>query len=92
MHETQQSIPSVRIFSKPSRNPLWKQYFERALQESDPIKLLALIHETEKALLFRGLEMGTKEIYDEEREAMGSACDDLAALRISKLGWPDSGL
>jgi hypothetical protein len=58
-----------------------EQYFEKALQESDPIKLLALIHATEKALLYRGLEMDANEIHDEERAAMGSACDDLAALR-----------
>ena len=90
MYQTQQSLPSVRIFSKPTRNLSWRQYFEKALQEPDPIKLLALIHATEKALLYRGLEMGANEIYDEERAAMGSACDALAALRISKLGWPDS--
>jgi hypothetical protein len=89
MYQTQQSLPSARVFSKPSRNPSWRQYFEKALQESDPIKLLALIHATEKALLYRGLEMGANEIHDEERAAMGRACDDLAALRISKLGWPD---
>ena len=89
MHETLQSLPSVRTFSKPSRDPSWREYFEKALQESDPIKLLALIHATEKALLYRGLEMGANEIYDEERQAMGFACDALAALRISKLGWPD---
>ena len=89
MYPSQQSLPSGRIFSEPSRNPSWREYFERALQESDPIKLLALIHATEKALLYRGLEMGANEIYDEERAAMGSACEDLAALRVSKLGWPD---
>jgi hypothetical protein len=89
MYQTQQSLPSAGIFSEPSRNPSWRRYFEKALQQSDPAKLLALIHATGKALLYRGLEMGANEIYDEERAAMGSACDDVAALRISKLGWPD---
>jgi hypothetical protein len=89
VHETQQSPTSVRTFSEPSRNLSWREYFEKALQESDPIKLLALIHATEKALLCRGSEMGANEIYDEERVAMGSACDTLGTLRISKLGWPD---
>jgi hypothetical protein len=89
VYPTQQSLPSERILSKTSRNPSWREYFEKALQESDPMKLIALIHATEKALLYRGLEMGANEIYDEERAAMGSACDALAALRISELGWPD---
>jgi hypothetical protein len=40
MYETQQSLPMRIVLC-----------FERARQESDPIKLLALIHETEKALL-----------------------------------------
>jgi hypothetical protein len=87
--ETQQSLPSVPAFSRPARNLSWREYLEKALQESNPIKLLALIHATEKALLYRGLEMGGNGIYDEERAAMGSACDALAELRISKLGWPN---
>jgi hypothetical protein len=87
--EIQHSLPSVPTFSKPSRNRSWREYLEKARQESGPIKLLALIHATEKALLYRALEMGGNGIYDEERGAMGSACDVLAELRISKLGWPD---
>jgi hypothetical protein len=44
---------------------------------------------TEKALLSRGTEMGYNESHEVEREAMGSACNDLAAIKILKLGWPD---
>jgi hypothetical protein len=86
--ENHQVLLPVPLFAQPGR-PLWEQYFEQAMGELDSNKILPLIHETEKALLVRGLEMGSDDVHNDEREAMGSACNDLAAMKIRKLGWPD---
>jgi len=89
MSENQQVLRSIPILSQSVQTTMWKGYFERAMRESDSNKLLALIHHTENALLARGLEMGTNEIHNEERDAMGAACNEMSALKIEKLGWPD---
>jgi hypothetical protein len=87
--QNQRSIPLARVLPEADLTSSWRRYFEKAIRESDPVKLLALIHETEKALLFRGIEMGCNESHEVEREAMGSACNDLGVIKVLKLGWPD---
>lgn len=88
MFENHQSLLPVPLFAQPVR-PLWKRYFEQAMRELDSNKVLPLIHEPEKALLVRGLEMGSDDVHTDECEAMGSTCNDLAAVKVRELGWPD---
>jgi hypothetical protein len=55
----------------------------------DKEKLLTLIHATEGALFDRCQELGNDPAHTQERAAMETAAEDLLAIKIRKLGWPN---
>lgn len=57
----------------------WKDKFRSVLVEVDPMKLLALIHEAENAMMARSQSL-TK-VSDEERLALGDATYTLGILK-----------
>jgi hypothetical protein len=67
----------------------WKTAYGKALWESDTKKLLTEIHATEEALYFRWQEIGDDLDHAPERAAMQAAAEDLLAIKIHRLGWPD---
>lgn len=84
--------PSLEPFSPPPNTveiPVWKAAYEKTVWELDQEKLLALIHATEGALFKRWLELGSDPGHTQERAAMKMAADDLLAIKIHRLGWPD---
>lgn len=77
--------------SKDSTQPSsWKRYLQKAKQETDPPKLLQLVHGAELSLYYRWQELGT-ERQSEECQAMMAAVDDLWKIKIRNLGWPRPG-
>ena len=82
--------PSLQVSSVvPDEIPLWKTAYEKTMWESDKEKLLALIHTAEGELFERWQELGDSPAHGRERAAMKTAADDLLAIKIHKLGWPD---
>jgi hypothetical protein len=82
--------PSLQVSSVPSVGiPSWKTAYEKTMWELDKEKLLALIHAAEGELLERWQELGDSTTHTRERTAMKIAADDLLAIKIHKLGWPD---
>jgi len=74
--------------SKDSTQPAsWKRYLQKAMQETDPEKLLRLVHGAELALYYRWQELGS-EGRPEECQAMMQAVNDLWEIKVQKLGWP----
>jgi hypothetical protein len=84
-----QSLPPISPPSNAVRSPSWKNAYEKTLWESDTKKLLNEIHATEEALFFRWQELGDKVAHAEERAEMRDAAEDLLAIKIHRLGWPD---
>jgi hypothetical protein len=84
--------PSLQAFSAPPRSvqiPSWKTAYEKTLWELDAEKLLTLIHAAEGALFDRWQDLGDEPGYTRERVVMKIAADDLLAIKINRLGWPD---
>jgi hypothetical protein len=69
--------------------PSWNTAYEKTMWESDAEKLLALIHAAEGELFERWQELGDDPAHTRERAAMKIAADDLLAIKIHRLGWPD---
>jgi hypothetical protein len=84
-----QSLPPVSPPSNAVRSSSWKTAYEKALWESDTKNLLTEIHATEEALFFRWQELGDNGAHAEERVEMRDAAEDLLAIKIHRLGWPD---
>ena len=82
--------PSLQVSSVvPDEIPLWKTAYEKTMWESDKEKLLALIHAAEGELFDRWQELGDSLARTRERAAMKIAADDLLAIKIHRLGWPN---
>jgi hypothetical protein len=79
-------LPSV------SKTSSWERHIDRAMAESDPTKLLSLIHRAEEALFLRWQEITDDPSDKNEREAMNAACENLRQFTIHKLGWPNQVL
>jgi hypothetical protein len=69
--------------------PSWKKAYEKTEWEMDVEKLLPLIHATELALVLRGQEIRNNPVESEELSSMKAAAEDLLAIKIHRLGWPD---
>jgi hypothetical protein len=69
--------------------PPWKTACEKTMLEPDKQKLLALIHVAEGELFDRWLELAHGPANTRERAAMKIAADDLLAIKIHRLGWPE---
>jgi hypothetical protein len=89
MSEHQRSLQSPFVPGKSDQIPLWKSAYERAVRESDAKKLLTEIHATEEALFHRWQEIGDDVAHAKERIEMEAASEDLLAIKIHRLGWPD---
>jgi hypothetical protein len=59
------------------------------MSELDKAKLLALIHAAEGELFERWQELRDDAAHTRERAAMKIAADDLLAIKIHRLEWPD---
>jgi hypothetical protein len=89
MSENQPSLQPSAVAPHSAEIPSWKTAYERTVWELDKEKLLALIHATEGALFERWQELGDDPACTRERIAMKIAADDLLAIKIHRLGWPD---
>jgi hypothetical protein len=84
--------PSLQLSPVPSNSaeiPSWKTAYEKTMWEPDKQKLLALIHAAEGELFERWQELGDSLAHTREQAAMKIAADDLLAIKIHKLEWPD---
>lgn len=72
-----------------TRDPLWKRQVERAMRELDPDSLLASVHAAEDALFQRWQVLGDRARGNGEGMAMAAAAEELLAIKIHKLKWPD---
>jgi hypothetical protein len=61
---------------------------DKCMRESDPEKLVSLVHASEEAIVLRWKEMDSDAGHEKEREEMDGACRDLWAIKIHRLGWP----
>lgn len=66
----------------------WKRQIQKALRENEPEKLSDLVHAAESALFVRWQELCENDS-PEERASMQAAADNLLAIKIHKLGWPN---
>jgi hypothetical protein len=89
LSENQSSLQPVSIPPRSAALPSWKLAYEKTAWELDKEKLLTLIRATEGALFDRWQELGDDPGYTGERVAMERAADDLFAIKIHRLGWPD---
>jgi hypothetical protein len=88
--DVSENQPSLQASSPDSAEiPSWKTAYEKTMWELDNEKLLALIHAAEGELFERWQELGDSPAHARERAAMKIAADDLLAIKIHKLGWPD---
>jgi hypothetical protein len=71
-----------------NETPSWKRSLEKAMHESDGVKLVGLIHATELVIFDRWQELGA-DGHAKEREAMRDAAENLRSLKVHRLGWPD---
>lgn len=66
----------------------WKQPFLQALEESDMLKLTALVRASERAIFLRQQELRNSSDRREERSEMSVAELALLTIKTHKLGWP----
>jgi hypothetical protein len=84
-----QSLQTDSAAAAPAQIPSWKAVYEKTRRESDTEKLLTLIHATEAALYLRWQEVGESPADAEELAAMKAAAEELLAIKIQRLGWPN---
>ena len=89
MSENEPSLKPSSVPPNSAEIPSWKTAYEKTMWESDADKLLALIHAAEAELFERWKELGDSPAHTRERAAMRIAADDLLAIKIHRLGWPD---
>jgi hypothetical protein len=87
--ENQPSPQASYVPPDPAEIPSWKTAYEKTTSELDKEKLLALIHAAEDELFERWQELGDSPAHARERAAMKIAADDLLAIKIHRLEWPD---
>jgi len=83
------TLQSDSVRAAPTEPQLWKALYEKTRRKSEPEKLLTLVHATEAALYHRWEEGAESPIPTEEVVAMDLAAQDLLAIKIHKLAWPD---
>ena len=89
MSENQPSLQPSSVPFNSAEVPSWKIAYEKTMWELDKEKLLALIHAAEGELFERWQALGDSPAHTRERAAMKIAADDLLAIKIHRLGWPD---
>jgi hypothetical protein len=65
----------------------WQRFIQKALRENDPDKLVQYVHASEIAMFFRWQELEER-MEPGEIASMRAATDNLLAIKIHKLGWP----
>jgi len=68
----------------------WKESYNHAVRESDEKKLAELVRAAEERMFFRGQELSGSMNHHHERSEMSAAAADLLAIKVYKLGWPNS--
>ena len=82
--------PCLQVSSAPSVEiPSWKIAYDKTIWELDKGRLLALIHAAEGDLFERWQKLRDSPAHMRERAAMKMAAEDLLAIKIHRLGWPD---
>jgi hypothetical protein len=89
MSENQPSLQPSSVPPNSAEVPSWKTAYEKTMWELDKEKLLALIHAAEGELFERWQQLGDSPAHARERAAMKKAAEDLLAIKIHRLGWPD---
>ena len=89
MSEQESSLPPSSVPPNSVEIPSWKTAYEKTVWELDKEKLLTLIHTTESELFERWKTLGDSPADTQERAAMKRAVEDLLAVKIHRLGWPD---
>jgi hypothetical protein len=89
MSEHESSLQPFSVPPNSAETPSWKTAYEKTLWEVDGENLLTLIHAAESELFERWKTLGESPADIRERAAMKIAAEDLLAIKIHKLGWPD---
>lgn len=67
----------------------WRSFYQHALRESDIEKLPERVGEAEAAIFERLQELAASSSHFAEAAELHEAADDLLAIKIRKLGYPD---
>jgi hypothetical protein len=87
--ENQPSLQPASVQPKSREISSWQAAYEKTMWELDKEELLRLVQAAEGALFDRWRELGNDPAYRQERLAMEAAAEDLLAVKIRKLGWPN---
>ena len=71
------------------RYPEWQKSFQAALSESDNQKLQAKVLIAEWKIYRRLQELSANDDHPEERSAIANAVNELLALKVNRLNYPD---
>ena len=89
MSQHHQSLPPISISSGPAQRMCNEFSIGKSLQESHEEKLFELVSFVEAILFVRWQSLDDDPAHNDERLAMEAIADDLLAIKIHKLGWPD---
>jgi len=89
MSERQESLQPIAISSSPARRPSCGSSIAKTPRESHEEKLLQAVSLVEEILFVRWQSLDKDPAHKDERLAMEAIADDLLAIKIHKLGWPD---
>jgi hypothetical protein len=89
MLENQKLLRSISFLSREVRSPFRERYDGRTTRGSDQEKLLRLVSFLEEVLFVRWQKLDDDTAHNDERIAMKAIADNLLAIKICKLGWPD---
>jgi hypothetical protein len=68
--------------------PLWQETIQKALRESDSVRLSAKVQAAETAIFLRLQELRVSPDNQQELEALQKACDELLKIQTQRLKWP----
>jgi hypothetical protein len=75
--------------TNPARVPSWEHLSDKSASEAGEEGLLQLVSLVEEVLFLRWQDLGDDPAHNDERTAMKAIANDLWAIKIYKLRWPD---
>ena len=89
MLEHSQSLQPIAISSSPARRPSRRSSIGKIPRGSHEETLFRLVSFVEDILFLRWQSLDNDPGHNAERLAMEAIADNLPAIKIHKLGWPD---
>jgi hypothetical protein len=89
MLEHSHSLQSIATSSRPARRPSGRSSIAETPRGSHEDKLLQAVSLVEEILLVRWQSLDEDPAHKDERLAMEAIADELLAIKIHKLGWPN---